>query len=156
MNTQCTHQTTLEHWFDGEHVDNAHIKAHVEHCAACQTHLAFLNATRDAIEASPPSPKIADAQLPAFLEGIAQGIELQPRRRFTGLWVMASSVAAALIAAISMMSMITPTAPPVGAQTIMVEGSESTDIDGATIEYDTENETPTIWLNLDASDDGEI
>ena len=152
MNTECTQHNDVERWFDGESTNSVAIEAHVEQCTSCQTHIAFLREARAAIEALPHSPEIAEAQIPAFLEGIADGIQ-QPRHRFTGIWAMASGVAAALIAAVAMMSMITPQDAPVGAESLIE--TVSTDIDGATVELLGEgDETPTVWLN--APDDGEI
>lgn len=152
MSIQCTSQQEVERWFDGESANSEEIKGHLKQCEACQAHVDFLRETRVAMEALPHSPEIAEAQLPAFLEGIAQEVH-QPRRRFTGIWAMASGVAAALIAAVSVLSMLTPPASPVGAQTVIE--TYSTDIDGATVVLlGDENETPTVWLN--APDDGEI
>ena len=152
MNTECKHQHEVERWFDGETTNSSAIEAHAEQCGSCQAHLAFLREARVAIEALPQSPEIADAQLQAFLEGIAEGIH-QPRHRFTGIWAMASGVAAALIAAVAMMSILTPPEAPVGAESLIE--TVSTDIDGATVELLGEgDETPTVWLN--APDDGEI
>ena len=152
MNTQCTFQHEVERWFDGETTNAEQAEAHVEQCTACRAHVDFLRETRAAIEALPHSPEIADAQIPAFLEGIAEGVH-QPRRRLTGIWAMASGVAAALIAAVALMSIVTPVEAPVGAQTVIEVNSNSTDIDGATVVL-LDNETPTVWLN--APDDGEI
>ena len=152
MSTQCTYQNEVERWFDGETTNDAKMEAHVEQCTDCKAHLAFLRETRAAISALPHSPEIADTQIPAFLEGITEGIH-KPHRRYTGIWAMASGVAAALIAAVAMMSMLTPPETPVGAQTVIE--SSSTDIDGATVDVlNPDDETPTVWLNI--PDDGEI
>lgn len=152
MNTPCTHQNEVERWFDGEATLGAQLESHIEECSSCKEHVEFLRETRAAIEALPQSPEIADAQMPAFLEGISEGIH-QPRRRFSGIWAMASGVAAALIAAVAMMSMLTAPEAPIGAES-KVE-TYSTDIEGASVDVlGGENETQTVWLNT--PDDGEI
>ena len=146
MRNQCTFQKEVERWFDGEVESAAAVGSHLESCVSCTAHVAFLTECRDAIASLPAGPEIADGQMPAFLEGIAEGVQ-RPRRRSTGFWAMTSAVTAAVIVAVSALTIFSPGAPPA------VAGSEvevvSTDIDGATVEIiDGDSATPGIWLNL--------
>ena len=146
MKNQCTYQEEAERWFDGETDVSAAIESHVESCESCKAHIAFLEECREAIAEAGEKPVIGDAQIPVFLEGIAEGINA-PRRRFTGIFAMASGLAAALIVAVSAMTMVSSGPDPVGAES----GIEtvSTDIDGATVEIlHDDDTTPMVWLHL--------
>jgi hypothetical protein len=146
MKNQCSYQQEVERWFDGEHNASDSLKAHIDSCETCSAHIAFLTECREAIDAMPAAPKIADAQMSAFLEGIAEGVH-EPRRRFTGLWAMASAVTAALIVAVSAMTIMSTGLEPVVAESFVE--TVSTDIDGATVEIvEDDFTTPTIWLHL--------
>lgn len=146
MKNQCTYQEEAERWFDGEAGVSATIESHVESCESCKAHVAFLAECREAIAEAGEKPVIADAQMPVFLEGIAEGIN-EPRRRFTGVFAMASGLAAALIVAVSTMTMVSPGPDPVGAESVIE--TVSTEIDGATVEiFDEDDATPMVWLHL--------
>ncbi|PCJ65106.1 MAG: hypothetical protein COA73_03020 [Candidatus Hydrogenedentota bacterium] len=146
----CSYTKDVERWFDGAAIDSD-VESHVADCAACAEHLQFLKLTREAIGAVDVRQVIGDAQLPSFLAGIEEGVHT-PRKRYTGLWAMASAVAAALIVTVSTMTILSPGPEPVGAQTVVEE--YSTEIDGATAEsfYTGEEETPTVWVNVPDGD----
>ena len=156
MKTQCVHQSEVERWFDGEAKDASSkdasskyassVESHVASCESCRRHLAFLKECRAAIEAMPASPVISDVQMSAFLEGISEGVH-RPRRGLTGIWAMASAITAAVIVAISMMTIMSTGPEPVGAESEIE--TVSTEIDGATVEIiEDDDETPTVWLHL--------
>lgn len=162
MKSTCTHENDVERWFDGEQPNDPQLESHIEQCTTCQKHLAFLKTCRASLEALPETPTVDDAQMPAFLAGISESVHA-PKRRHAGLWAMASVSAAALIVAVSMMSITSEGPTPVAADTIVE--TYSTDIDGASVElFRTDSDTPTIWLNasdtptvwLNVSEDGEL
>ena len=146
MKKQCSYQQDVERWFDDEHNESDSLRSHIESCESCTAHIAFLTECSEAIAQMPEAPMIADAQMPAFLEGISDEVHA-PRRRFTGLWAMASALTAALIVAISTMTMVSTGPDPVAADT-KIE-TAITDIEGATVEIlDADSTTPTVWLRL--------
>ena len=146
MTNQCSFQPEVERWFDGEHKDSESLNSHIESCESCKAHVAFLRECRDAVAAMPAAPVIADAQMPAFLEGIADAVHT-PRRRSAGFWAMASALTAALIVAVSFITIVSTGPEPVGAKSIIE--TVSTEIDGATVEIlDEDSGTPTAWINL--------
>lgn len=146
MKSTCSFNQEVERWFDGENDASSTLESHIATCESCSEHLAFLTECRNAIGAMPATPTIADTQIPSFLQGIADEVHA-PRRRFTGLWAMASALTAALIVAVSTMTMLSPGPDIVGAETQIED--VSTEIDGATVEIlDRDTATPTIWVNL--------
>lgn len=152
MKSTCTHQLDVERWFDDEQPANPKIESHLSECTSCFDHIAFLTTCREAVNALPETPSIEDAQMPAFLSGIAEEVHA-PRRSRTGMWAMASLSAAALIVAVSMMTITSEGPVPVSADSVIE--TFSTDIDGASAEvFYTDSHTPTVWLN--APEDGEL
>ncbi len=146
MSNQCSYQQEVERWFDGEGEDLETLNSHIESCESCRAHVAFLRECRDAVGSMPATPIIADAQMPAFLEGISDGVHT-PRRRSTGFWAMASALTAALIVTISTITIVSTGPDPVGAESVIE--TVSTEIDGATVEIiDEDSATPTVWLHL--------
>jgi predicted anti-sigma-YlaC factor YlaD len=146
MKKDCSRQHEVERWFDGESATGDSVPTHIESCDSCRAHVAFLTECREAIAGGASVPSISDAQVPAFLEGISDAVNA-PRRRMTGFWAMASALTAALIVAISAVTIVSPGQTPVEAKTEIE--TVSTDIDGATIEIlDDDSTTPTVWLTL--------
>ena len=152
MDKMCSKQRDVERWFDGELTD-ASIESHIDSCTGCREHVAFLTVCRASMEALGDAPKISDGQMPAFLDGIREEVQGAPSRSFRGLWAMASMATAAVIVAVSMMT-ITSTGPePVAADSIVE--TVSTEIDGASVElFKTDDDTQTVWLNV--PEDGEL
>jgi hypothetical protein len=146
MKNQCSFKQEVERWFDGEQEDSESLRFHMESCECCQVHIAFLRECRDTVSSMPAAPGIADAQMSAFLEGIANAVHT-PRKRSAGFWAMASALTAALVVAVSTITIVSSGPDPVGAES-MIE-TVSTEIDGATVEILDENSaTPTVWLHL--------
>lgn len=146
----CPFEERVERWVDGEESDPALVERHVRECATCADHVHELEAMRGLLKVPGEVVEIADAQMPAFLEGIGSGIERSPRRH-TGLWAMASLCAAALIVAVSFVLLASDGPTPVQAHTIVE--SLSTDIDGATTtSYHDDTGTTTVWINVPDGD----
>lgn len=145
----CRYEQEVERWFDGL-TDNAKaIEEHVEGCSHCTAHLAQLKHLRSAIHAATQEAQIGDEQFPAFMQGVADGIA-KPKSSHVGLWAMASGLAAALIVALSIISIVAPGSEAV--QAVNIEES-STDIAGATTESVVVNdETTMVWINLPDGD----
>ena len=152
MDKVCTKQRDVERWFDGELTD-ASIESHIDSCASCREHVEFLTVCRGAVESLGDAPVISDAQMPAFLEGIREEVASTPSRSFRGLWAMASMAAAAVIVAVSMMTITSDGPEPVAADSIVE--TVSTEIDGASVElFKTDDDTQTVWVNV--PEDGEL
>jgi len=136
----------IERWFDGESADPEPIKRHVAECASCSAHLAQLETVRKGVSALSRHEEIRDAQLPAFMTGIREGVERPVRWR--GVWAFVSIAAAALIVAASVLFIITN-----GPRTVNAVESCSTELEGATVSsYASGNGVTTVWVNL-APDD---
>ena len=139
------HQHEVERWFDGAAADARDVEKHIEGCPECAAHLNELKRIRAAIHAAKIEAEIGEEQFPAFMRGIEEGIAA-PKRSPVGRWAMASALAAALIVALSVISIVSPGTEPI--QAITIEES-STDIDGATTESVVVNEETTmVWINL--------
>lgn len=152
MDKVCVKQREVERWFDGELAD-ASIESHIDSCVSCGAHVEFLRVCRASVEALGDAPEISEGQLPAFLEGIRDEVQGTPVRRRTGLWALASMAAAAVIVAVSAMTITSDGLDPVAAES-EVE-TVSTEIDGASVELFESDGTPTVWLN-DAPSDREL
>jgi len=146
--TECTFAERVEQWFDGELAEGEQIRVHLAICPACRDHLDLLERMRATIQTQ-LAPTLADAQMPAFLKDLRERTERKPARAWN-LWAMLSATAAALIVAISMMTVFTPGQKPIEA-TVIEE--VSTDIQGATTESTVSDDgTATIWVNLPEGD----
>ena len=147
----CRFQRKAERWFDGESNNRHEVERHVAECPDCAAWLEMLRETRAGVESVLGQVEISDAQLPAFLEGIREQIQGPRRRARTGLWALASVTAAALVVAISMMTIFSDGPAPVQAQTIVEQCS--TELDGATTtSYYSEDGTATVWVNVPEGD----
>ena len=146
--TNCTFGERVERWFDGELAEGEQVRVHLAICPACRDHLALLERMRAAIQAE-DVPSLADAQMPAFLNDLRTRVEQKPARSFN-LWAMLSASAAAVIVAVSLMSVFTPGQKPIEATVIE---NVSTDIEGATTEQSVSDDgTATVWVNLPEGD----
>lgn len=149
---ECRWMRRVERWFDGESREPEAIKRHIEECAACRTTLRSLERFRAGVQAVSVRQEIAPAQFPAFLEGIRERIDV-PARRHTGIWAVASLMAASLIVAVSLFAVFTGGPDPVGAEHTVVE-SASTEVEGATVE--TQNSTDgtraIVWVHRPRKD----
>ncbi len=146
----CQYLERVERWFDGEVTGSQGIEEHLAGCPECTRRLEDLKALRTAIESTKARVEVSDAQFPSFMQRIEDEIEL-PRRRHVGLWAVASALAAALVVALSLISIVSPGPGPLQAVTIE---EASTEIEGATTESVYVNEETTmVWINLP---DGEM
>ena len=88
---------------------------------------------------------ISDAQFPAFMRGIQDGIDA-PRPRPAGLWAALSLSTAALIVAVAVFAVFFGGTSP--AQATKVE-SMSTELPGATVDtYRSEDGVTTVWITM--------
>ena len=101
----CRWQKNVEAHFDGEAKHAARVEAHLEACPACAAYARQLAAMRAGAAVAARPGCIADAQFPAFMEGIRERIEA-PRRGYRGLWAGLSLAAAAMIIAADRKSVV--------------------------------------------------
>lgn len=149
---KCRWTRQVERWFDGESRQPRDVAQHIDGCPACQAYARRLELFRAGAQAVAVRQEIASPQFPAFLEGIREGIE-QPRRRHTGVWALASLMAASLIVAISLFAVFTGGPDPVGAEHTVVE-SASTEMEGATVEMQnsTDGSRAIVWVHRPGKD----
>lgn len=149
---ECRWSERVERWFDGESSEPDTIAQHVSECPACATAVKRLSLFRQGVKAVAVRQEIAPTQLPAFVEGIREGIE-RPARRRTGLWALLSLSAASLIVAVSLFAVFTGGPDPVVAQHTVVE-SASTEVEGATVKTQdsTDKKTAIIWVHRPQKD----
>ena len=140
----------LEQWFDGE-IDDKDIDLDVLLSAPEQaSYLKNLEMIRGGVQAVATPAIIADAQFPAFMEGIRERVE-RPAPRFRGLWAMLSLTAALFIAVISVLTMISSNSKPVSAGTVVEESS--TDLEGAKAStHKTKRGTTIVWVEAPQKD----
>lgn len=143
--TSCRWLNEVGKWFDGASRDPQAVERHVASCAVCTAHWAQLRLLRDGVQAVAGHPEIADAQLPAFMEGI-RGATLAPRRTHRGFWAVASACVTALIIASVVFYAFTG-----GPREVMATEIESysTELAGATVTtYLAEDGTATVCVFL--------
>lgn len=144
----CNFGEHIERWFDGELGEGEQVRVHLAICPACRDHLALLEQMRAAIHAE-PAPALDAAQMPAFLGDLRERVEQKPARSFN-VWAMMSAAAAAVVVAVSLMTIFSP-----GQQSIEATVIEEvkTGIDGATTESNVDEDgTATIWINVPEGD----
>lgn len=143
----CEYQEHVERWLDGECADIESIENHLTACPACRMHTEQAQRMREGIHAVSEQMAIADAQFPAFYESIRDGIDRSPRR--PGRWALLSMTTAAIIVAISVVSiMVNFSGEPMQPVRAEVE-NVSTDIDGATATFNYDDDgTTTVWVNV--------
>jgi anti-sigma factor RsiW len=145
----------IQAYFDGAPVDTARAQQLLAEDPACAAHWASLQAMRRGARQQAPQ-EITDIQMNAFLSGIREQISApapqtapaMPYRR--SIWAGASLAAAALLAAVSALYIVSGDSTPVRATEVEMH---STDILGATtgVEYGP-NGGATIWINLTGDD----
>jgi anti-sigma factor RsiW len=146
--TDCNFGEHIERWFDGELAEGEQVRVHLALCPACRDHLALLERMREAIHAD-RAPSLDTAQIPAFLSDLRQRVEQRPARSFN-LWAMLSVAAAAVVVAVSLISIFSP--GPQSIEATVIE-QVSTDIQGATTESVVSTDgTATVWVNLPEGD----
>lgn len=146
----CRYQEKVERWFDGELSDTGDFEAHLAGCSDCTERLEVLKLLRETVAPTTLKPEIADAQFPSFMERIIEENEA-PKHFRMGRWAIASAsaLAAAIIVALSLISIVSPGPAPL--QAVTIEES-STEIDGATTEVFINEETTMVWINLPDGD----
>jgi len=147
----CTQQATIDRWFDGESVDEPAVQTHLADCSACRAYADQLKRIRAGFAAANADrPAITEAQMPAFLRELETRVHAKPRRRIAFI-TMASAAAAAIVVAVSVLSLI-PTSGPKAIEATEIEET-TTEIDGATTESTVSDDgTATIWVNLPEGD----
>ncbi len=142
-----TWQERIERYRDGELPDAA---AHdIEEMLEEPAHRAYdasLTALGAAARAAMPRAEIADAQLPAFMAGIRDGVET-PQRGHRGFWALASLSTAGLIVALSVFSVIMLNSQDAVHSTVE---AATTEIEGA--EIDTYTDEAVVWVSDTGSD----
>ena len=148
--THCRWEKRIDAYFDGEYADPEGAQTHLENCAHCRDYLASLETVRQFVTATgDAAPAIQDAQMPAFMRGIQDGLDEAPARSHKSLWAMLSLVTAALIIALATFSMFTGPGPVKATE---IE-SISTELEGATVEwFDLDNGVTTVWINVSEED----
>jgi hypothetical protein len=148
----CKYEIDVERWFDGEPASLSNVEEHIKECASCAQSLELLNITRQGVQSLSSSQEIGDAQIPAFLEGVHEGIQSGPSKAgHRNRWAFLSLAAAAIIVTVSGISVI-PSGPEIVEAETEIE-SVTTDIEGATTElFHTDNDTPTAWVNMPDGD----
>ncbi len=146
-----TWQERLERYRDGElgESDAQEVEAMLD-APAYRDYDASLAALSSAARESMPRSEIADAQLPAFMAGIREGVET-PQRGHRGFWALASLSTAALIVALSVFSLIMLNSHDAVHTTVEAAAS---DIEGVEIDTYTDEEdgTAVVWVSDTGSD----
>lgn len=144
-------QQQMEQYRDGEMPpsDACEIEALLESPEG-RNYDATLEALSAAARQAMPREHIADAQLPAFVAGIREGVEA-PERSHRGFWALASLSTAALIVALSVFSVIMLNSQDAVHSTVEAAASE---IEGAEIDTYTDEEdgTAVVWVSDTGSD----
>lgn len=143
----CDYHEQVERWIDGECADAAGIEKHLTACPACRAYAEQAHRMREGVHAVTERATIADAQFPAFFDTIREGVNHPPRR--PARWALLSMTAAAIIVAISVVSIaFNVSNDPIQPVRAEVE-AVSTEIDGATTTTDYDDDgTTTVWLNV--------
>jgi predicted anti-sigma-YlaC factor YlaD len=146
----CRWSPRVERWFDGESREPERVAQHVAECPGCAGLVNRLERWRKGARAVAEKAEIADAQFPAFLAGVREGIEA-PERRRSGLWAVVSLTAAALLVALSVFAVFTGPGP---AKAHTVVESAETEVEGATVETQdsTEDSSAVIWVHVPRRD----
>jgi len=146
-----TWQERIEQFRDGELPDSEaeELAAMLEE-PAHRDYDASLAAMSTAAQGAMPRGVIADEQLPAFVAGIREGIDI-PRRGHRGFWALASLSTAALIVSLSVFSVIMLNSQDAVHSTVEAAASE---IEGVEIDtsYMGEDGTAVVWVSDTGSD----
>lgn len=90
--------------FDGETAYTAEAEALCAARPECAAYAARLAATREAVTTMRHQEEISDFQFAAFMEGVREGID-RPRFSYRSWWAALSLTAAALVAALAILSL---------------------------------------------------
>lgn len=141
-------QHQVEQYRDGELPESGAIEALLD-TPEGRAYDASLKALSAAARESMPRHHIADAQMPAFMAGIREGVEA-PERGRRGFWAVASLSTAALIVAASVFSVIMLNSQDAVHSTVEAAQSE---IEGVEIDmYTDEDGTAVVWVSDSGSD----
>ncbi len=144
----CRWMKRVEACFDGAPADPA-VERHTAACPVCAAHLEALRRMRAGVAAVAVRESVTDAQFPAFMRGIREGIE-RPERHHTGFWAVLSLTAAALIVAVATFAVFSGGTAPVRATEVE---SMSTDLQGAKVDtYRSEEGVTTVWITMSKDD----
>lgn len=144
-----TWKRVIEAGLDGEPEYVERAKALVAFHPECAAHNRRLVALRAGVAAVAREETIGDAQFPAFMAGVWEGIEA-PQRSRPGFWAAFSLVAAALVAATAMGYILLGGPEPVNATEVEYVG---TDLEDATVDwYNSSNGVVTIQVNMQDDD----
>ena len=150
---ECRWIGKVEAYFDGETGQPpAEVLEHLGTCPACAAYHEALGAIRSGVLASNQVPEITDAQFGYFLDGVRSGISAQvPRRR--PVWAMFSLAAAAVLIALAAFLVFTDFNGPGRAVEATVVESAYSELQGATVDVELEQDGgATVWVN-NAPDD---
>lgn len=147
----CRWMKQIEAYADGESGEETQaIEAHVGNCRLCADHLAQLRRIREGVSAVARRETIQDAQFPAFMRGIREGIESPPPAHRRGVFAILSFGMAALIVAVAAFAVFSGGPAPVKATEVE---SAYTDLEGATLNtYNSEDGVTTIWVTVGKDD----
>ena len=142
--SNCHYTKKVEAYFDGVAHHEDSVREHLAQCPACTAHRARLETLRAGVRAVAQRQDIGDAQFPAFMAGIQEGMARRTRRPRE--WLAAASLTlAAMVIAYATFVTFTGTAAPVKATEVI---STSTDLEGATVNwYDSDEGVTTVWVN---------
>ena len=148
---RCGWEKRVELWFDGAATPTDPEAEHVVQCAHCAAQVAQWGVLRSAVGETATCEGIADAQFPAFFDGIQEQVQMPVRPRgHRKLWAALSLTAAALIVAISAVVVFREGPQPVDATVIE---SYSTELEGATIRsYSSDEGVATVWITVSQDD----
>ncbi|HPO16577.1 MAG TPA: hypothetical protein PLI09_24285 [Candidatus Hydrogenedentes bacterium] len=145
----CRWTKVIEAHFDGEHPADERLNAHLANCPQCKARWAELETLRRGVTQVRRVEEIGDAQFPAFMRGILDGLEPQPRRR-TNFWAVLSLTMAALV--ISFATFVIFFGAPGEVKATEVE-QVSTDLEGAKVNaYSSGDGTTTVWVTISKDD----
>jgi hypothetical protein len=134
----------IEANFDGE------VKAVLEAGPEAAAWHGALEKQRAGIRAVHDPAVIQDAQFPAFMAGIREGMETpQPLFSRRRIYAAVSMAAAALLIALATFAVFTGSPEPVKANEVE---RVYTELEGATVGYDQEDGVTTLWVNISRDD----
>lgn len=135
-------QKEIARRFDGADLGEAEVLATGQEA---RTYLEGLRELRRRAQLLPDTPQIADAQFPAFMDGVREGVDrATPGVWGHRIWAMLSLSAAALLVALSLF-LVWNQAGPVSASVVE---KATTEIQGATVNaYTSESGTAVVWVD---------
>ena len=152
--SSCRRTKDIAAFFDGALQEDTQrilgIEEHLAACPECAAYLKRLQVMREGAAAITERQGVADAQFPAFVNGIYERLEapspLPAKAGIGRLLALASLVAAALIISAAAFTLFSAGPAPVSATEVE---SISTDLEGATVDwYDSEDGTTTLQVNI--------